>query len=870
MTIHRHPHVSVLVSFFLAAAAIMPAGMIGASGAAMASAVSVSGLTMDGRADNPLGVDDPTPDLHWIVTGGDQTAYEIRAASSTALLPTPDLWDTGKVVSTDNTGILYAGVPLASRQSVAWQVRVWDATDTASAWSTPSRWEIGLLNQSDWSPARWIDYPGKTDAQPQPIFARGFTADPAKTVKSGRLYISGLGTYVATVNGQNVTDNALQPGYNLLSRSSEYGTYDITGLLQSGANAVGVQLGNGRANVNSSQVNAATGRTSPYLRDGSSNIGAGTLAAAAAAGDTSIRPSTTTAYLATETLNVDTGNGGDNLESRTITGVFPSASTTLAYPAAIGDSNLKVASVTNLGVGATLTIDTGANVETRTITAVGSAASSTTLAYQAAAGDTNVKVSSVSGMAAGGTLLIDTGAAQQSVTITSVGTAASTATTTMAAVNPGDTNVKVTSITGFTAGGQLVIDSAGTPELATVASVGTAGVSTTMPSNSTTLGVTSTTLVGPTTAGVSTVTVANNAGFTAGLNVGIDTGANAETATVASTTTTGIVVPLYPATPNPPIANWIWSTATGTSSAIGPAYLRKDFTVADPSLVTSAPLRINGDDSAFIYVNGVSLGQTSTVSNGWRNSTLVDIASMLVPGNNVIALQVINPSSSGSAIGALEIHIGSSVTRYVSDTSWKALAGNPASGPAGWTTQSFDDSAWGNAFISAAYGGSPWGTTDTVPTGSATYTITFTAPLTKAHAASTILGTVTPAGATSIPVASATGFTVGDGITIDTGAATETATISAVGTGNLTLSAPTTLAHTGAVAVARIVAPAGATNIKVASVTGFAVGDTMTIGSGASMETKTVTAVGTAGAAGTGITFTPALAALAPGDRRRP
>ena len=158
--------------------------------------------------------------------------------------------------------------------------------------------------------------------------------------------------------------------------------------------------------------------------------------------------------------------------------------------------------------------------------------------------------------------------------------------------------------------------------------------------------------------------------------------------------TTGLVVPLYPATPIPPIANWIWSTATGTSSAVGPAYLRKDFTVADPSLVTSAPLRINGDDSAFIYVNGNSLGQTSTGNNGWRTSTLVDIAPLLVPGNNVVALQVLNPSSSGSAIGALEIHTASDLTRYVTDTSWKALDGNPATGPDGWTTQAFDDFAW--------------------------------------------------------------------------------------------------------------------------------------------------------------------------------
>jgi hypothetical protein len=56
-------------------------------------------------------------------------------------------------------------------------------------------------------------------------------------------------------------------------------------------------------------------------------------------------------------------------------------------------------------------------------------------------------------------------------------------------------------------------------------------------------------------------------------------------------------------------------------------------------------------------------------------------------------------------------------------------------------------------------------------------------------------------------------------------------------------------------------AVAGATNIKVSSVVGLTVGATLRIDAGAAAETVTVTNVGTAGAAGTGVTFTPALAA---------
>ena len=56
-------------------------------------------------------------------------------------------------------------------------------------------------------------------------------------------------------------------------------------------------------------------------------------------------------------------------------------------------------------------------------------------------------------------------------------------------------------------------------------------------------------------------------------------------------------------------------------------------------------------------------------------------------------------------------------------------------------------------------------------------------------------------------------------------------------------------------------AAVGATNVKLASVTGLVVGNTITIDStGANPETVTMTTVGTSGATGTGVTFAPALA----------
>ena len=87
----------------------------------------------------------------------------------------------------------------------------------------------------------------------------------AKPVAEARLYVAGLGAYEATVNGKTVTDTVLNPGVTNPLRSVEYGTYDVTDLVEDGDNTLGVALGNGQTNVYP-QANAATGRTDVYTK----------------------------------------------------------------------------------------------------------------------------------------------------------------------------------------------------------------------------------------------------------------------------------------------------------------------------------------------------------------------------------------------------------------------------------------------------------------------------------------------------------------------------------------------------------------------------------------------------------------------------
>lgn len=135
------------------------------------AAAAPRALRVDSRTD-PLGIDDVTPSLSWQLPGSGsmsvQSAYQLRAATSPDRLEHPDIWDSGRVSSADSAGVGWAGPALGSREQVSWQVRTWDADGGVSAWSSPARFEMGLLDPSDWS-AQWIGNAKWLDRQPTPV-----------------------------------------------------------------------------------------------------------------------------------------------------------------------------------------------------------------------------------------------------------------------------------------------------------------------------------------------------------------------------------------------------------------------------------------------------------------------------------------------------------------------------------------------------------------------------------------------------------------------------------------------------------------------------------------------------------------------------
>ncbi|MEV5642603.1 family 78 glycoside hydrolase catalytic domain [Streptomyces flaveolus] len=80
-----------------------------------------------------------------------------------------------------------------------------------------------------------------------PLFTKDFTLP--KSVRSARLYVSGLGIHDTSINGEPVGDAVLEPANTDYAERVQYATYDVTDRLRSGRNTIGIELGNGMANV---------------------------------------------------------------------------------------------------------------------------------------------------------------------------------------------------------------------------------------------------------------------------------------------------------------------------------------------------------------------------------------------------------------------------------------------------------------------------------------------------------------------------------------------------------------------------------------------------------------------------------------------
>lgn len=200
-----------------------------------------------------------------------QSAYQIEMAINPDDLKTSKniLWDSGKITSASSVLVTASSLKLKPAQTYFWKVKIWNQDNQESEWSEVASFRTGLLSVDDWSDAKWIGYedmpaekrmvPGVhgngdelgdkcVDRPVVPLFRKEF--EVGKKINEATLYITGLGQYEASINGQKVGNSFLSPGWTNYDKTVFYNSYDVTGMLQQGKNAIGAIVGNGFYNIN--------------------------------------------------------------------------------------------------------------------------------------------------------------------------------------------------------------------------------------------------------------------------------------------------------------------------------------------------------------------------------------------------------------------------------------------------------------------------------------------------------------------------------------------------------------------------------------------------------------------------------------------
>ena len=209
-----------------------------------AMALTPAGLKTE-YLQNPQGLDVFQPRLSWILSATGraqkQVAFQVKVADTAEELTSGRgaIWDSGKVNSDQNFGIVYRGPDLESGRRYYWRVRVWDQDGKAAGWSAVAWWEMGLLRPSDWK-GKWI---GTSGEMTSPLLRKEFWVP--KRIKEATAYVFGFGFYELYLNGAKVGDDVLAPVNSNYDKVLYYDTYDVTSLLRHGGNAAGLWLGNG-------------------------------------------------------------------------------------------------------------------------------------------------------------------------------------------------------------------------------------------------------------------------------------------------------------------------------------------------------------------------------------------------------------------------------------------------------------------------------------------------------------------------------------------------------------------------------------------------------------------------------------------------
>ncbi len=155
-------------------------------------------------------------------------------------------------------------------------------------------------------------------------------------------------------------------------------------------------------------------------------------------------------------------------------------------------------------------------------------------------------------------------------------------------------------------------------------------------------------------------------------------------------------------------AQWIWHPEGNPleNAPEGARYFRRILTLPEDARIVNAQMLIAADDGARIWINGRQVGVGYPEMRYWRRVFHFLVASLLIPGDNIIAARAENGTGPAGLVAALRVSLSDGrVIDCLTDSAWKSgdkVIGNT------WKTAAFDDDSWPEALELTAFGNAPW------------------------------------------------------------------------------------------------------------------------------------------------------------------
>jgi alpha-L-rhamnosidase len=166
----------------------------------------------------------------YLVVGENVITAELKAAKTT-------------------TAQLLLSSPLLTKPS--WKVKSADTTYRERYLFDDSTWPAALAAEA--STPRWLSQDRHLPAR---LLRRDFEAKPA--IQRATLHLIGVGYHEVWINGAKISDHVLAPGITDYRERLPSVTHDVISSIRSGANTLGIHLGNGRYYAPRIQVPAPT------------------------------------------------------------------------------------------------------------------------------------------------------------------------------------------------------------------------------------------------------------------------------------------------------------------------------------------------------------------------------------------------------------------------------------------------------------------------------------------------------------------------------------------------------------------------------------------------------------------------------------